>query len=69
MARAFLRSFEAHSCSYVTKMIVKTHRQGAFAVAEVLPRRLLARTIYEDSPFSGQIDQNRGAGEMCSTLF
>ena len=29
------------------KWSIKTHRQGAFAVAEVLPRRLLARTIHE----------------------
>ena len=47
MARTFLLSFEAHSCSYVTKMIDKTYRQGAFAVADVLPRRLLARFIRE----------------------
>ena len=42
MARAFFGSFTAHSYSYATEMIDKTHRQGAFAAVELLPRRLLA---------------------------
>ena len=51
MARAPLfelqvRSFTAHSYSYATEMIDKTHRQGTFAVVELLPRRLLASQVF-----------------------
>ena len=49
MARALdllnmVRSLEAHSYSYVTKMIDKTHRQGAFPVFADRSRGSAAQT-------------------------
>lgn len=45
-----VRSFEAPNYSNVMKMIDNYyHRQGAFAVAGLLPRWMLAWIIHEDS--------------------
>jgi len=48
-----------HSHLYVTKMIDKTHRQVAFAVAEILLRRLLVCIIHEDSASRVNITNGR----------
>ena len=46
MARAFFRSFEAHSYSYVTRRIVIMHRQSALAVADIPPCILLVPAAF-----------------------
>ena len=49
MARAFLRSFEAHSYSYVTKMIDKKAPSGRIRSSSSSTAQTPACIIHEDS--------------------